>query len=203
MEAAERARLCEALDVPAGARIIVYPGNIHPANADDMFSLYAAIHAINARGHKVQLIRTGEDNVAVIDPRFAKLATRHVTKLGWLRRERLIKILKLADFFVQPGGPDEFNAYRLPSKLPEFFALGRPVVLPRTNIGLLMQDRVNAILMERGDAAEITACIERLINDPALANRVGMEGRRFALAHFDWARSAEGLASFYRQVLGR
>jgi len=202
-DSAERARLRTALDIPANASIIVYPGNIHPANADDMFSLYAAIHALNGRGNEVHLIRTGEDNIAVIDPRFVKLSTRYVTHLGWIRRERLVEILKLADFFVQPGGRDEFNSYRLPSKLPEFLAMGRPVVTAQANIGLLMQDRVNAILMQRGDAAEITQCVEVLIKDPALADRVGQQGRHFAIAHFDWAKNAKRLASFYRQVLGR
>lgn len=203
LDSAEGDRLRAALDIPTDASIIIYPGNIHPANADDMFSLYAAIHALNALGHKVRLIRTGEDNIAVIDPRFAKLSARYVTHLGWVRRERLVEILKLADFLVQPGGPDEFNTYRLPSKLPEFLAMGRPVVTARTNVGFLMQDRVNAILMQRGDAAEITHCVEALINDPALADRVGREGRHFALEHFDWARSAVELATFYRRVLKR
>lgn len=203
IDAAERARLLAALDIPADARIIVYPGNVHPANAEDVFSLYAAIHALNALGHKVHLIRTGEDNVPVVHPRFAKLARQHVTNLGVVRRERLIKILKLADFFVQPGGPDEFNSYRLPSKLPEFFAMGRPVVLANTNIGLSMTDGVNAILMQRGDAAEITRCVETLMNDPALAERVGREGRRFAIEHFNWNRSAAQLAAFYRRLLRR
>ncbi len=203
LDSAERARLRTALAIPPDASIIVYPGNIHPANADDMFSLYAAIHALNALGHKVHLIRTGEDTIAVIDPRFAKLSMRYVTHLGWVRRERLIELLKLAHVFVQPGGPDDFNSYRLPSKLPEFLAMGRPVVTAQTNIGLLMQDRVNAILMQRGDAPEITHCVEALINDPALVDRVGREGRRFALEHFDWGRSAVELAAFYRKLLKR
>jgi glycosyltransferase involved in cell wall biosynthesis len=198
-----RARLREALDVPVDASVIVYPGNIHPANADDVFSLYAAIQALNALGHRVHLIRTGEDNIPVIDPRFAQLSSQHVTNLGLVHRQRLIKILKSADFFVQPGGPDDFNSYRLPSKLPEFFAVGRPVILPRTNIGLLMQDGVNAILMQRGDAAEIARCVQMLINDPTLADRVGLEGRRFAIKHFNWNRSATQLAAFYQRLLQR
>ena len=202
-DAAERARLREAFDLPSDARIIVYPGNLHPANADDMFSLYAAVHALNAQGCHVHLIRSGTDHIAVIDPRFAKLSMRHVTHLGWVSRDRLIKILKLADFFVQPGGPDEFNNYRLPSKLPELLAMGRPVVMPQTNIGLLMQDQVNAILMQRGDAAEITQCVEALLNDPALAERVGREGRRFAIEHFNWSSSATQLVAFYRRLLRR
>jgi glycosyltransferase involved in cell wall biosynthesis len=200
---AERERLCSALAVPADARITVYPGNIHPANYEDMFSLYAAIHALNERGHKVHLIRTGIDSVGAIDSRFVELSGRYVTNLGFVRRQWLVELFKLADFFVQPGGPDDFNRYRLPSKIPELLAMGKPVVLPKTNIGLLMQDRGNALLMERGDAPEIADCVEALLADPDLARRVGQGGRRFAVEHFSWGRSALGLEAFYRRVLNR
>jgi glycosyltransferase involved in cell wall biosynthesis len=201
LDVAERRRLCNALGVPSDAWITVYPGNIHAANYEDMFGLYAAIHAINAHGHKVHLIRTGVDSVGPIEPRFAKLAGRYMTHLGFVRRDWLIELFKLADFFVQPGGPDDFNSYRLPSKLPELLAMGRPFVLPRTNIGLLMHDRISALLMQRGDAAEITECVERLLEDKELAERIGQAGRRFAIERFNWARSAQALESFYREVL--
>jgi glycosyltransferase involved in cell wall biosynthesis len=124
-----------------------------------------------------------------------------VTHLGLVRRHWLIDLFKLADFFVQPGAPDDFNSYRLPSKLPELLAMGRPVVLPNTNIGLLMHDRINALLMQRGDSAEITECVESLLTDQALAARVGEEGRRFAIEHFNWARSARQLEVFYQELL--
>jgi glycosyltransferase involved in cell wall biosynthesis len=65
-----------------------------------------------------------------------------------------------------------------------------------------MDDRMNALLMQRGDAAEIAECVEVLLTDSALAARVGQDGRRFAIEHFNWQRSAEGLESFYRVVLG-
>jgi glycosyltransferase involved in cell wall biosynthesis len=203
LEISKRESLCNALTVPSDAWITIYPGNTHPANYEDMFSLYAAIHAVNARGHKVHLIRTGIDSVGLVEPRFVKLAGRHVTNLGFVSRNWLIDLFKLADFFVQPGGPDDFNSYRLPSKLPELLAMGRPVVLPKTNIGLLMHDRVNALLTQRGDAAEITECVEALLTDSALAARVGQEGRRFAIEHFNWQRSAKGLESFYRKMLAQ
>jgi glycosyltransferase involved in cell wall biosynthesis len=203
LDAAERERLCRALALPSDAWITVYPGNMHPANYEDMFSLYAAIHAVNARGHKLRLIRTGVDSVGPIEPRFVELAGRHVTHLGLVRRHWLIDLFKLADFFIQPGGLDDFNSYRLPSKLPELLAIGRPVVLPNTNIGLLLRDRINALLMQRGDAAEITECVVSLLADPALSARVGQEGRRFAIKHFNWARSARQLEVFYQELLRR
>jgi glycosyltransferase involved in cell wall biosynthesis len=197
----DRRRLCEALDVPSDAWITVYAGTNNAATVDDIFSLYTAVHALNTLGHKVHLIRTGIYPAPETDARFARFPREHVTNLGFVQRNWLVEILKLADFFVQPGGPNAFNNYRLPSKIPEFLAMGRPVVLARTNVGLRLQDRVNALLMERGDAAEITACVKELLVHPALADRVGRAGRRFAIEHFDWQRSTKQLEGFYRQLL--
>jgi hypothetical protein len=50
-------------------------------------------------------------------------------------------LLALADLLVQPGKPDAFNDYRFPSKLPEFLSVGRPVILPDTNIAKHMVHR--------------------------------------------------------------
>ena len=197
----DRQRLCEALDVPSDAWITVYAGTNNAATVDDIFSLYTAVHALNALGHKVHLIRTGTYPAPETDARFARFSREHVTSLGFVHRNWLVEILKLADFFVQPGGPNAFNNYRLPSKIPEYLAMGRPVVLARANVGLRLQDGVNALLMERGDAAEITECVKALIVDPALADRVGGEGRRFAIEHFDWQRSTKQLEGFYRELL--
>ena len=199
----DRGRLCDAVGVPADAWITVYPGTGHPATADDIFSLYTAVDALNVLGYKVHLIRTGVDCTLEIDAQFSRFSRDHVTYLGFVQRSWLVEILKLADFFVQPGGPDAFNSYRLPSKIPEFLATGRPLVLPMANVGLFMQDGINALIMQRGDAAEITHCVEKLLSDPALASRLGREGRRFATEHFNWQRSTEQLEGFYRDVLAR
>lgn len=197
----DRRRLCEALDVPADAWITVYAGANNAATVDDIFSLYTAVHALNALGHKVHLIRTGTYPAPETDARFARFSREYVTNLGFVQRNWLVEILKLADFFVQPGGPNAFNNFRLPSKIPEYLAMGRPVILARANVGLHLQEGVNALLMERGDAAEITECVETLLVDPVLADRVGREGRRFAIKHFDWQRSTNQLEGFYRQLL--
>ena len=63
------------------------------------------------------------------------------------------RYLALADAFVQPGAPDEFNRYRLPSKVAEFLAMGRPVILPRCNIGNELTEGENAMLLETGELA--------------------------------------------------
>jgi glycosyltransferase involved in cell wall biosynthesis len=123
-----------------------------------------------------------------------------VISLGQFRHHHLPALLALADFFVQPGWDDPFNHYRLPSKLPEFFALGRPVILPRTNLGEQVRHGVDAWVLDRADAAGIVGAVNALRADPALAARLGTGAADFAARHFSWSRSAAALASFYGQL---
>jgi glycosyltransferase involved in cell wall biosynthesis len=197
----DRVGLCREIGVPSDARIIVYTGNIHAANAGEMLCLYDAIHMLNRRGTKVHLIRTGADYHPHLDYEFGRLSRQHVTHLGVVDRSRLAEILKLADVFVQPGTANEFNDYRLPSKLPDFLAAGRPLILPATNLGLRLRDGIDALLLHRGDATEIADRVDEVLRDNDLADRLGRNARRFAMENFDWHRSASGLDRFYRDSL--
>jgi glycosyltransferase involved in cell wall biosynthesis len=201
LDQADRIALCHELGVPSGARIIVYTGNIHAANAEEMLCLYEAIHLLNRRGTKVHLIRTGADYHPHRNYEFGRLSRQHVSHLGVVDRRRLTEILKLADVFVQPGAANEFNDYRLPSKLPDFMAAGRPLILPATNLGLRLRDGVDALLLRRGDATEIADRVAEILRDDDLADRLGRHARRFATENFNWHRSASGLEGFYRNSL--
>jgi glycosyltransferase involved in cell wall biosynthesis len=113
------------------------------------------------------LIRTGTDDQPLFDsdrPWWKKIERR----LGRVSREEIPEVLAAADIFVQPGVPGPFNDLRLPSKLPEFFAIGRPVILPRTNIGTQLRNRVDAFVVEKADAAAIAAGLQELWHDDAL-----------------------------------
>ena len=109
-------------------------------------------------------------------------------------------LLRLADVLVQPGEDDAFNHYRLPSKLPEFLASGRPVLMPRANVGQRVRPRREALLLETGRAGEIAALCRRVFGDPGLARRLGEGGAAFARRHFDPAVNARLLAEFYGKL---
>ena len=191
------------LGVPQDSALIVYCGNMHAANVREMFSLYTAIHILNRRGQKAHLIRTGEDFCSGLDVSFDTLRSKHVTELGFVERWRLIEIMKLADLFIQPGTKGPFNDYRLPSKLPEFLSLGRPVILPETNIGLALADGDNALLLRRGDGVEIADRAMTVLRNEALADSIGQKARSFAIRHFDWRLNATLLEGFYYRLLVR
>lgn len=185
------------LDQTADATVLFYHGNIHPANAAEMRELYAAVLRLNESGQPTTLIRTGLDSVDGLGA-LADRVRPHVLALGQVLHHRhLPALMALADIFVQPGWPDAFNHYRFPSKLPEFFALGRPVVLPRVNLGEQLRHGIDAYVVARADAAGITAAVGELRRDHALAARLGAGALAFARQHFSWQRSAAELANFY------
>ncbi len=188
------------LDRAAGEFILFYHGNVHAANAAEVRELYAAVGQLNRDNCPTTLIRTGLDYVDFLGELAAGVAP-HVLALGQILHHRhLPALMALADAFVQPGTSDAFNDYRFPSKLPEFFSIGRPVILPRTNLGLLVRHGIDAHVLDRADAAGIAAAVKTLRADPGLRARLGQGALAFAAEHFSWRRSAETLAKFYQSL---
>ena len=180
--------------------VLVYPGNTHAANAEEMRSLYTSVGLLNTRGHKVRLIRFGTD---YCDPMEGcrEFVRSYCLELGFRAKQVIAGPMSLADALVQPGRPGRFNDYRFPSKLPDFLVSGRPVVLPRANIGRFLCDGQECLLLDEGDAVDIAAKLERLIADRALRERIGEGGRQFALRELNWQTIAERTACFYERVL--
>lgn len=196
-----RASVRRAAGAAPDEALIAYTGNIHDSNVGEMRALYEAIALLRARGRKVVLARTGGDHVLGVDYlAAAALPGSGVRSLGQVERPFLVELLKASDLFIQPGGPGPFNDYRLPSKLPEFMAVGRPLILPRANIGLCLRDGVDALLLDNGSAGEIAGKVEQVLDDPALARRLSAKAQAFAKARWRWDRQAQMLAGFLARV---
>jgi len=177
--------------------LLFYHGNTHAANAAEVRELYTALLLLNDAGHAVNLVRTGLDTVNFLGSLNAR-AKQFVIELGQIPHHRhLPPLMALADIFVQPGVPDQFNDYRFPSKLPEFFSIGRPVVLPRSNLGTQLRHGIDAYVLERADAAGIARAVTDLRQDRALYDRLSRGAVAYAETHFSWSQSAETLAKFY------
>ncbi|MGO4441176.1 glycosyltransferase [Rhizobium sp. RAF56] len=186
------------LGIDAKKTILVYNGNVHPANVSEVRSLYLAVAALARKQIPIVLVRLGEDTIPVL-PEGLKDSCPVIT-LPFQPRESVPAYLALADVLVQPGRVNDFNAYRFPSKLPEFFAMGRPVILPATNIGLRVEDGKDAILTRRGDAIELAEKIMRVVSDKDLSARLAQGARDFYHRTLSWKKSATSLINFYQQV---
>jgi len=198
-----RASVLKALGVPAGAKVIVYPGNIHRANAGEMAELYRTMKRLREAGRDVVLVKTGKDDVGLVGGLDVEPAEAGIIDAGLVERAFLVDLVRCADIFVQPGAPGPFNDYRLPSKLPEFMAVGRPIVLPRTNVGLRLRDGEDALLLDSGSAEEIQAKVARILDDGALAGRLARNAQAFAKRTYIWSRQGEKLLGFLNELKAR
>lgn len=185
----------------ADTTMLVYPGNVHKANAQEVSHLYAAITLLRQRGRDVTLVRTGSNHFA--GATFLRDASpeRGIVTLGRVERPLLIDLMKSADLFVQPGRPGPFNDYRLPSKLPEFMAIGRPILLPATNVGAQLKHGVDAMLLKDGSPDEIAAMVGAVLDDPALAARLSENVRAFAALHYRPLDQVRKLENFLRELV--
>lgn len=179
--------------------VIVYPGNIHASNLEDVQSLYRSVQALRSSGYRAVLVKTGWDFVHRSSLPSLGSSSR---ELGWVAREHVPELLSAADVLVQPGRSDPYNDYRFPSKLPEFLASGRPVVLPRTNIGLGLRDGQEALLLQQGSADEISRKVAALIDDAELRAVIGEGGRAFALRELRWSKSVDAVVDLYLRLRG-
>ncbi|MGE0918660.1 glycosyltransferase family 4 protein [Trichlorobacter lovleyi] len=177
--------------------VITYTGNVHSANRSEVLSLYIAVALLNRSGVTTKLVRTGSDYIPLCDAVGMAEFETFLIALGFIPRKDMPKVLSIADVLVQPGRSDNFNDYRFPSKLPEYFASGKPVLIPATNIGRYVKDSVDCILLKRGDACEIATQLMSLLPDVERRRQLGTNALEFARLYFSWQKSSKILADFY------
>jgi glycosyltransferase involved in cell wall biosynthesis len=115
---------------------------------------------------------------------------------GWVTGEELEGLWALADAFVFPSLYEGFG-------LPVLEAMHRGVPVACANASSLPEVAGDAaLLFDPRDVAGISASLERLLGDPALADDLRVKGLARA-AEFTWARTARLTLDSYQRALGR
>lgn len=194
-----KSELREKLKIRSYEIVISYTGNVHAANYKEVRSLYLAVVLANKEGIPCKIIRTGKDYVNFLgdDPSWAK---KYSIELGFINYSRIPDVLNASDILIQPGKPDRFNIYRLPSKIPEFLATGIPVVIPETNIGFHLSQNMNCKLMKKGDATEILNIIREFYTNRDRFENIGNKGREFCINNFNKDEICFQLIDFYESL---
>jgi glycosyltransferase involved in cell wall biosynthesis len=86
----------------------------------------------------------------------------------------------------------------------EYLASGRAVIASRVGAAAeVMRDGETALLVPGGDAPELARALGRLLDDPALRQRLGQAAGAVARERFTAARVAERLLEHYRELAAR
>jgi len=114
----------------------------------------------------------------------------HVVKLS---QYDLRQLYRDSDFVVVPLEETDFQAGI--TTILEAMAMGLAVVCSRTTGQTdTVFDGLNGLLVAPGEAGALREAIERLLRNPALADRLGANGRAWAVEHADIHRYAARLA---------
>ncbi|MCZ6673258.1 MAG: glycosyltransferase, partial [Verrucomicrobia bacterium] len=150
--------------IPDEFKVITYPGAASGANAEDLIDLFKAIHLLNEHGTPCLLIKTGFPDPGIRNA-LPKGADSWIRDIGFLPRENMWRLIELADIVVQPGRINDYNQSRLPSKLPDFLCLGKPVVTSAANLGQQLIDGEQALLLNSSTAEEIAGRCQELFSN--------------------------------------
>jgi glycosyltransferase involved in cell wall biosynthesis len=157
----------------------------------------------------VAKLRTERDVELVVvgRPREGGQALRTVERLGIEDAVRFVSGLPepaLVELFGSASVgvvPSLYEGFSLPAV--EFLACGTPLVA--TTAGALPEvvgpDGETALHVPPGDPEALAAAVGRLLDDPALARRLGAAGRARVVARFTWRAVAEQTVAWYRSVL--
>lgn len=177
--------------------LIVFVGYLIPRKGVDL--LLTAAATLQARDHAFQLViaGAGEEAERLRQQTVALGLAGRVHFLGLTPHAVVYTWLAAADITVVPSRAEPFGLTAL-----EAMACGAAVVA--ANVGGLRQTvepEYNGLLFAAGDAADLTTCLEALLQDAEKRQRLAAAGRRTAAA-YDMRHKAAAVAEIYQRLLG-
>lgn len=132
-------------------------------------------------------------------------AAERVIFAGVVGHERVPAMLDACDVLASPHVPlaDGSPFFGSPTKLFEYMAMGKGIVASRLGqIGDVLDDEKTALLVEPGNARELSEAIERLAHSRELRERLGAAAREAAQARYTWGHNAARVLDAYRAWIG-
>jgi phosphatidylinositol alpha-mannosyltransferase len=184
----------EPADLPAGARLL-FVGRLDQRKG---FPVAVAAFARLASSHpELRLLVAGDGpERSAVDVLPADVRPR-VTMLGTVSNQDLPRYHAASDLFLGPAiGGESFGIV-----LVEAMAAGLPVVASDiAGYDEVVRDGVDGLLVPPDDPAALAVAIGKVLDDPALARRLGDAGRERAAA-FDWSVIEERIEGLYEKAL--
>jgi glycosyltransferase involved in cell wall biosynthesis len=139
----------------------------------------------------------------------AALAAEHgapqaVCLAGWQEPDKLPDLLMAGNVALFPADDNLANRAKCSAKVLEALWLERPVVADRVGqYAEYVTSGETGLLTDPQRPETMAEAALRLLDDPALASRMGEAGRRRALEQFSWDGLVEGAENAYRAALAK
>ena len=128
------------------------------------------------------------------------------TFTGSIPHDQVPAYLDACDILASPHVPstDGSEFFGSPTKLFEYLAMGKAIVASRLGqIGDVIIDGENGLVVDPDDANALAQAIQRLANDGELRSRLGRTARQTAIERFTWRHNAARVFDAISAVLVR
>ena len=123
---------------------------------------------------------------------------------GHVNHQRVPALLDACDILLSPHVPleDGSEFFGSPTKLFEYMAMGKGIVASRLGqIGEVLEDEETALLVEPGNARELSEAILRLSASRELREKLGAAARRVAVERHTWKHNAQRVLDAYHDLI--
>lgn len=175
----------------SGKRLVLYSGTLGLKHNPALLSR-AAMHCQAQNRDVVFVVATQGLGADFLKREVSERDIRNLRILPWQPYERLPEVLAAADILTAIIEPDA-GLFSVPSKILSCFCAGRPVVaaIPADNLAArTIRKARSGLVVEPNDESGFIADIERLLDNPALAEEMGRSGRTYAEQTFHISRIA-------------
>jgi glycosyltransferase involved in cell wall biosynthesis len=185
------------LRLAPGDRLLLAVGNLYPVKGHSF--LIEALGRLLDRHPTTHLAVAGRGE---LEPALRGRATQLglTDRVHWLGlRADIPDLLASADVYVLPSLSEG-----LPLSLLEAMTAGLPIVA--TDVGEVAHALANGdagVLVPPRDGAALASAIARLLDDPALADRMGARAAARAAAEYDVSHMVAGYTAMYGELLAR
>ncbi len=188
-----------------GRFVFGYVSNLdHPRENQEL--LVEATKVLLDRGRKVACLIVGDGRRRPeLEAIARKAGTGHaVVFTGKVPHDEVRGHYALLDAFVVPRRDERAARTVTPLKPYEALAMERPlIVADLPALTEIAEPDTRGLAFRAGDAGALADALERLMDDRALRERLGHEGRTWVARERSWAANGERIRAVYREVLDR
>ena len=190
----ERASARQALGIAPQARLVGIVGGLFDRDAQLMAEAWSHLAA---RDSDARLVLAGNSGRHIL--RHAQHLPR-VERLGGLPADQLHAHASACDVLWLPLSASQANRGRMPLKVNNYLATGRPTVMTDVGEAAELISRLHAGVIAEAEPGALAEATLALLDNEALKTEFGSNARRAAVGELAWERRGAELIAFYRQV---